>query len=79
MPRDRRKVGGYAWNKEMDRANQANNTARATLRAIANHIQHAQVSPLLIAQLLTQAALALAENQAALRELDKIARRETNQ
>ncbi len=74
MARDRRKVGGPSWNKVMEQAHKANNAARTALQHIATHVQqNPHVSPLLIAQHLTRAALALAENQDALRELNTIA------
>ena len=76
--RDRRKPGGYAARRELQRAIRANAKARNALRGIADHVAASPtISPLLISQLLTNAALALAEGSEALRELEQINRKET--
>jgi hypothetical protein len=77
MARKRTTVGGYAWKREMERAITTNNAARNAVQAIHEHVtQSPAVSALLISQLTAGAALALADNADALRELDEIAQRE---
>ena len=73
--RRRQKIGGYAWNRHIQQAHAANTTAREALTAIHQHIASSPtLSPILVSQLIAEAALALAENQQALRELQQIAK-----
>lgn len=74
MTRRRQIVGGYAWNRQMRRAHQANTRARQALADILDHVaQSQQISALVVSQLLAEAVLAISESQAALNELDEIA------
>ena len=68
-------VGGYVWNAAMKRASQANNRARKAIADVHNHIKAPAngLNIVLISQRLTDAALALGDNAAALVELKAIA------
>jgi len=68
-------VGGYTWNAAMKRASQANNRARKAIANVHNHITSPPngLNIVLISQRLTDAALALGDNAAALAELKAIA------
>jgi hypothetical protein len=76
MTRKRTQVGGYTWKREMTRAITTNNAARSAVQAIHEHVTNSPViSALLISQLTANAALALADNADAIRELNEIAER----
>ena len=75
MARKRRReiVGGYTWKREMTRARAANDAARAALTELHEHISSEdEICIELLSTLVAKAALALAENAAALRELEQI-------
>jgi len=66
-------VGGYKWKREMTRALVANDVARGALAEIHGHISGSEeVNVELVSTLVAEAALALGENAAALRELREI-------
>ncbi len=74
--RSRCLIGGYTWNRCMARARQANDHTRDVLADIHAHLTAtppAGLNVLLLSQLLTDAALAVAANAAALTELRAIA------
>jgi len=66
----KRKVGGYIFRQELNRARRANAAAREALRQIVDDRPGSQV----LALLLTRAAIALGENLDALQEVERIAR-----
>ena len=77
MARKRRRgiVGGYTWKREMKRAREANDAARAALTELHEHISEEEKECTeLLSTLVAKAALALAENAAALVELEEIGR-----
>lgn len=77
MARKRRReiIGGYRWKREMTRAREANNAARAALTELHEHISgEEKVCIELVSMLVAEAALALGENAAALGELEGIER-----
>ena len=74
--RSRHLIGGYVWNRCMARARQANDHTRDVLAEIHTHLTATpadDLNVLLLSQLLTDAALAVAANAAALTELKAIA------
>jgi len=79
MPRKRSRhlIGGYIWNAAMTRAQGANDRTRAALADLHEHLTTTpdteEINVLLLSQLLTDAALAVADNAAALTELSAIA------
>jgi len=80
MPRKRNSrhlIGGYIWNAAMTRAQGANDRTRAALADLHEHLTTTpdteEINVLLLSQLLTDAALAVADNAAALTELSAIA------
>jgi hypothetical protein len=75
MARKRRReiVGGYTWKREMKRAREANDAARAALTKLHEHIS-GETNTELMSILVAKAALALGENAAALAELEEIGR-----
>ena len=78
MPRKRSRhlIGGYIWNAAMTRAQGANDRTRAALADLHEHLTitpDTEINVLLLSQLLTDAALAVADNAAALTELSAIA------
>ena len=77
MPRKRSRhlIGGYIWNAAMTRAQRANDRTRAALADLHEHLTttpDTEINILLLSQLLTDAALAVADNAAALKELADI-------
>jgi len=77
MPRKRNRhvIGGYIWNAAMSRAQAANERTREALADLHEHLTttpDTEINILLISQLLTDAALAVADNAAALNELKAI-------
>ena len=75
MARKRRReiIGGYPWQREMTRARESNDAARAALMKLHEHISgEDEICIELLSTLVAKAALALAENTAALRELEEI-------
>lgn len=77
MARKRRReiIGGYRWKREMTRAREANDAARAALTELHEHISgEEEVCIELVSMLVAEAALALGENAAALGELEGIER-----
>jgi len=77
MARKRRReiIGGYTWKREMTRAKKANDAARAALTKLHGHISGEEdVCIELMSMLVAEAVLALAENAAALGELEQIGR-----
>lgn len=66
----KRAVGGYAFNAEVNRARNANRSAREALRRIIEEKPGPQTLSLLIAK----AALALGEIDQAVGEIEQIAR-----
>jgi len=68
-------VGGYIWNAALRRATQANDRARKAIADVHNHITNPPngLNIVLISQRLTDAALAIADNAAALAEIKAIA------
>lgn len=79
MPRKRSRhlIGGYIWNAAMARARDANDRTRAALADLHEHLTTTpdteEINVLLLSRLLTDAALAIADNAAALTELKSIA------
>lgn len=74
--RSRHLIGGYVWNRCMTRARSANDRTRDVLADIHTHLTATpatDLNVLLLSQLLTDAALAVAANAAALTELKAIA------
>lgn len=67
--RQRHRIGGTIFKRKIDAATKTNAKARKALRRIADE----EPGPMTLAQLLTQAALALSENLDALREIKRIA------
>ena len=70
--RSRHVIGGYIWNAAMTRAQCANERTRAALADLHEHLTttpDTEINILLLSQLLTDAALAVADNAAALKEL----------
>ena len=77
MPRKRSRhlIGGYIWNAAMDRAQAANERTHVALADLHEHLTttpDTEINILLLSQLLTDAALAVADNAAALKELADI-------
>ena len=77
MPRKRSRhlIGGYIWNAAMTRAQRANDRTRAALADLHEHLTttpDTEINILLLSQLLTDAALAVADNAAAFNELKAI-------
>jgi len=68
----KRKVGGYIFWQELNRARRANAAAREALRQIVND----RPGPQVLALLLGRAAIALGENLDALQEMERIVRGE---
>lgn len=79
MPRKRSRhlIGGYIWNAAMARAQCANDRTRDALANLHEHLTTTpdtdEINVLLLSQLLTDAALAVADSAAALNELKAIA------
>jgi len=74
--RSRHVIGGYVWNAAMTRAQCANDRTRGALHDLHDHLTTTpdnEINVLLLSQLLTDAALAVADNAAALAELKDIA------
>jgi len=75
MKKRRHIIGGYVWNAAMDRAQAANERARVALEELHEHLTTTpeyEINVLLLSQLLTDAALAVADNAAAINELKDI-------
>ena len=76
MKKRRHIIGGYIWNAAMTRAQCANDRTRAALADLHEHLTTTpdteEINVLLLSQLLTDAALAVADNAAALAELKAI-------
>lgn len=64
----KRRVGGYIYRAEVQRALIANRAAREALRRMVEE----QPSPRMLAILIARAVIALGENLAALREIEQI-------
>lgn len=64
----KRRVGGYIFRQELNRARRANARAREALRQIVDD----RPGPQVLALLLSRAALALGENLDALQEMERI-------
>jgi len=63
-----RKVGGYGWAQEINRAIRANDKARAAVRRILDD----RPGPQMMALMLAEIAICLSENRAALEEVNRI-------
>ena len=75
MKKRRHIIGGYVWNAAMDRAQAANERTRVALEELHEHLTTTpeyEINVLLLSQLLTDAALAVADNAAAINELKDI-------